>query len=330
MNCPYCSEQIEESDRFCGACGKSLSESGNLPSGEVDNRAADGAAQPILVCRCPEGESEPDEDGFCKECGVKCVPSLPAHTVEISSTYLAMVSDIGKRHKTNDDAGAVAAGERNSVLVVADGVSSSVDGASGSAMAVKVMREMLLSCKDPSEAEAVMGQAIEAAHNAIVKLPFASSDPDADGPETTVVAAIRQAGQLTIGWVGDSRAYRIGENSEDLLTVDDSWVELVVASGELTREEAAADKRAHYVTQVVGMRDGKIGPHVIRTDVTPGKMLLLCSDGLWNYFQEPGKLLSAINEYGPENDAADICTHLVAQAYEQGGHDNITVALLKM
>ncbi len=330
MNCPYCNEQIEESDRFCGVCGKSLSQGENIRAEKVDNGATDGPARPILVCRCPEGESQPDEDGYCKECGVKCVPSLPAHTVEISATYLAMVSDIGKKHKTNDDAGAVATGVGNSVLVVADGVSSSVDGASGSDTAVRVVRDILLSCGNPDDAEAVMGQAIEAAHVAITKLPYVSSDPDADGPETTVVAAITHGKQLTIGWVGDSRAYRIGETSEELLTVDDSWVELVVASGELTRAEAVADKRAHYVTQVLGMRDGRVDPHVMQTDIAPGKMLLLCSDGLWNYFQEQGKLLSAINEYGPEKDAADICKHLVTQANEQGGHDNITVAVLKM
>ena len=330
MDCPYCQERVEESDRFCGECGKPLSPGENIIAEKVDNGATDGATQPILVCRCPKGKSQPDEDGYCKECGVRCVPTLPAHTVEVLAPNLSMVSDIGKRHKTNDDAGAVAAGVGNFVLVVADGVSSSVDGASGSATAVKVMKGILLSCEDPSDAEAAMLRAIEAAHAAIVELPYASDQSDADGPETTVVAAIGHGGRLTIGWVGDSRAYLIGETSEELLTVDDSWVELVVASGELTREEAVADKRAHYVTQVLGMRDDKINPHVMQKDITPGRILLLCSDGLWNYFQEQGKLLSAINRYGSQRDLAEICTYLVDQANEQGGHDNITVAMLKM
>jgi serine/threonine protein phosphatase PrpC len=78
------------------------------------------------------------------------------------------------------------------------------------------------------------------------------------------------------------------------------------------------------------MRDDKVDPHVMQKDVAPGKILLLCSDGLWNYFQEPGELLSAINQYGPQKDLAEICTYLVDRANEQGGHDNITVAMLKM
>jgi serine/threonine protein phosphatase PrpC len=241
-----------------------------------------------------------------------------------------MVSDIGKKHKANEDAGSVAVGEGNVVLVVADGVSSSLNGASGSATAVKVVKDILLSCVDPSDAPSVMLRAIETAHKAIVELPYVSNQSDADGPETTIVAALRHDRQLTIGWVGDSRAYLIDDDSEELLTIDDSWVEMVVRSGELTREEAIVDRRAHYVTQVLGMKDDKINPHVVQTEIASGKILLLCSDGFWNYFQEQGKMLSAIKHCGAQRDVDEICKYLVSQANEQGGHDNITVAMLKI
>jgi len=69
--------------------------------------------------------------------------------------------------------------------------------------------------------------------------------------------------------------------------------------------------------------------HLIEQEIKKGDMLLLCSDGLWNYFQSEKALLNAIEAFGVKSEVANICEYLVQLANSAGGHDNITVALLR-
>ncbi len=324
MTCPSCGAEIGGADNYCEACGNALQA----------ESSAGGAAKPSAqpgppVCNCPPGEGKPDEEGYCENCGVRCFPraAVPLRTEEAVDGRLAMVSDVGLRHKKNEDAGKIALGENgNIVLVVADGVSTSLNSASASSTAANIVGDILSGCKPEEDSEACMRLGIEAAHRAIIALP--GSRADEDGPETTLVAALLQGDRLVVGWVGDSRAYMVDGNSEELLTVDDSWVEEVVLSGEFTREQAMADTRAHYVTQVLGMKDQELRVHLMRKTMEKDASLLLCSDGLWNYFQEGAGFADILGESAPAAGALDVCTQLVKLANEQGGHDNITAALL--
>ena len=327
--CPNCGAPVSGADNFCETCGKPLPHNHFAP-------------QP-LVCHCPPGESLPDEEGFCQVCGVRCVPPLkspaPAvaethHVEESPDSLLAMVSDVGRRHRANEDRGSVARGRGGSVvMVVADGVSSSLNPEMASETAVRVIREALVSRGDPDGAASAMRGAIQAAHEKIAAATVpgeAAKAADMDGPETTVVTVFKHGRRLIVGWVGDSRAYLIDPGAapaEELLTTDDSWAEEVVRSGEMTRGEAMADKRAHYVLQVLGMTDAPLDIHILEREVKGSEMLLLCSDGLWNYFQEPGALARALQEKpGP---ALAICNRLIALANQRGGSDNSTVALFQ-
>jgi serine/threonine protein phosphatase PrpC len=257
--------------------------------------------------------------------------SNPHRIIEEINERLAMVSDIGKKHTHNEDCGTVAkGGYEEAILIIADGVSTSFHPAGASAAAAKIIKEMLLTDYTTDEALAVMKLAIATAHETIRALP-SGDNPDLDGPECTVVAAKISGEMITIGWVGDSRAYLVTETAEKLLTIDDSWVEEVVKAGLYTREEANSDRRAHYVTQVLGMKDEEVEIHIISKEIAPNETLLLCSDGLWNYFQQDGSLARMIGKVkenvGANLTANAICQALVEEANVQGGHDNITVAI---
>jgi PPM family protein phosphatase len=260
---------------------------------------------------------------------MRCVSETVANRkhVEVSiDERLAAVSDIGRRHPTNEDTGAVARGPGDSVvLVVADGVSTSTNAASASEAAVGAALGSLLSAPEDAALADVVRSAVGAANQAVLALPFVSSGED--GPETTIVIALCRNGRMAIGWAGDSRAYLIGSDAEEILTVDDSWVEQVVRSGEMSREQAEGDRRAHYVTQVLGMRDQQLDGHVVERDLPGSGILLLCSDGLWNYFEKDGELAAVVREHSP-SDALSLCRLLVDMANERGGHDNVTVAVL--
>lgn len=289
---------------------------------------------------CPKcGASVNSGDNFCEECGTSLRNMIlksnldpgdfHKSVVTICDSNLAAVTNIGRKHPKNEDSGTAQRLEKgDSILIVADGVSSSFSATSASEMAIEIIKEVLV--KKDADAGKLITSAIHSADVCIRELPFERREDVICGPEATVVVALIRDKTATIGWVGDSRAYIISKEGQEQLTVDDSWIEWVVAEGKMTREEASLDKLAHCVTQVLGMHDQDIEVHLLERTLKSGDMLLLCSDGLWNYFQSENALWKSITAFGINSDAASICEYLVTLANSAGGHDNITVALLRI
>ena len=189
----------------------------------------------------------------------------------------------------------------------------------------------MLQSSDPAEpAVALMWRAVNAAQAAVLAVQVAHPDPNKDPPETTIVAALVRDGMATIGWVGDSRAYLISGTTGKVLTRDDSWLAETVMAGTMTLEKAQADRRAHSITQCLGMTDGDLVIHVEQVAVKPGMWLVLCTDGLWNYLGEGTRLAGALGELPKDTDALTRCRRLAMIADESGGHDNISVAMLRV
>lgn len=291
--------------------------------------------------KCPKcGSDIKDGDNFCEDCGasLKQTPShsntnssqgaFPKSEVTVCDSNLAAATNKGRRHPTNEDAGTVAKLENGDIImVVADGVSSSFNPTTGSRKAIEVIKEALV--KNDDSAMKMVISSIRSANDAIKSLPYETREDGLYGPETTIVAAFVKGDIATIGWVGDSRAYVLNKDKQEQLTVDDSWIELVVAEGSMTREQASKDRRAHCVTQVLGMHDQPAKVHIAEYKLKEGDILLLCSDGLWNYLEDGKALLNAITAFGIDSETAYICEHLVGIANAAGGRDNITVAILK-
>lgn len=319
MVCPKCNHEPAPNDKFCEECGAQL-------------------ATPTTVQSCNGGGEacQPDEEGFCSNCGKQVLITRTtrskakikrAHDEIAIDTGLAMISDIGLRHKVNEDAGAI--GRRpdgQAVMVIADGVSSSWSSEIASQMVTNQVRDSLLALPLEVTPEEYMLQSVLQAHAAILSMPHQA--PDAySGPETTLVAALEYGDAWIIAWVGDSRAYWIEKNRQVQLTRDDSWVEDIVDAKKMSREEALKSKMAHAITQALGMRDETPEVHVIRCEKREGNMLLLCTDGLWNYFESDADLALA-SRYGEiDATALSLCQTLVAAANGQGGKDNISVAI---
>ena len=327
MTCLQCGDDSSSPNaKYCEGCGH--------PFCALAPSPAPAPAGARLACGCDAATCAVDADGFCSGCGVRGAAagtSNALHRVEEADARLAMVSDRGRRHANNEDCGHVGRmGTDAALLVVADGVSTSFHAAGASALAIEVVTARLAApdATDPGQA---MASAIMAAHAAIAGMAL-GADPMLDEPECTVVAATVADDAVTVGWIGDSRAYLVGATSERRLTVDDSWIEQVVAAGTHTREAANADRLAHCVTQVLGMRDAEVEVHVATAGMAADELLLLCSDGLWNYFQCEGMLAARIaqlrRETATELTAATLCAALVDDANRAGGHDNITVAIL--
>src|SRR5215469_14159831 len=157
MICPKCGYTAGAADRFCENCGAALSKDVAPPSNDV---APPSNASALQLCHCPPGQSKPDADGFCQVCGIRCISEALAarkHVGLAIDERLALVSDVGRKHPINEDTGSVARGSGDSVvLVVADGVSTSPNSASGSETTVDVVVTALASeTEDASLSDAV-------------------------------------------------------------------------------------------------------------------------------------------------------------------------------
>jgi serine/threonine protein phosphatase PrpC len=158
-----------------------------------------------------------------------------------------------------------------------------------------------------------------------------SADDDAAGnaPAATFVSAVLTADTATLCWLGDSRAYWLGDGdgaTARRLTRDDSLAEEMVAAGLLDEAEALAVPQAHVVTRWVGADLAGEAAHVVRFEPPGTGVLLLCSDGLWNY--APGAAdLAARALPRALTDPLAAAADLVAFALGAGGHDNVTAVL---
>ena len=326
MTCPRCSAAVPDEARFCEACGANLAP-------ELVKAASTNGEH----CRCGAGPEAKGADGYCSVCGLRWPQArepLPRDHVEIVLTpAFAGVTDRGKRHAVNEDALALAdvpeeAG--TAILVVCDGVSSAQRAEEASDAAAQIACASLRDAVQGGvlDNEAAMRAAILAAHQAASAVPYDPDQPK-DPPGATLVAALVRGGTVTLGWLGDSRAYWIGGASATLLTHDHSWVNAVVDAGEMTEEDALKAPEAHAITRCLGpLNDGVPEPTIRTVPLAGPGRLLLCTDGLWNYAPETGQLAGLVQAGG--DHALAVCRSLVDFALSKGGRDNITVAIVEI
>lgn len=217
-------------------------------------------------------------------------------------------------------------------MVVCDGVSSSPHSAQAAEFIAQTLQSSLQKLAEvPASAEQQSVQVREAilqAHRGLCH--EAHTWNRASPPGTTVVVALLQGDQLTIGWVGDSRAYWFSESEEHQLTQDHSWLYEVVQRGEMTEAEALLSPNAHAITRCLGPLEGihsEVEPDIYSGRLSSPGILLLCTDGLWNYTPAISQLHRLIKQGG--DDANRIAQTLLSYALQSGGGDNISVAVYR-
>lgn len=274
-------------------------------------------------------------DRFCEWCGA-WVAGPRRDRVEADVGVAAGVSDRGRRRRRNEDALALRAADPArrgaAVAIVCDGVSSSARPDEASETAAEVAADALVAAlRSRRGPAAATRHAIQAAARAVTDL----ADLDGTGdpaPACTFVSAVVTGEMVTVGWVGDSRAYWIPQSRHTALvptrlTQDDSWLAQVLATGALTPALAAADRRAHAITAWLGEGAGPLTPHVVTIEPGGPGVVVVCTDGLWNYLDTVDDLAAAISPQAFDAPL-DAARELVDIALHSGGRDNITVAVL--
>lgn len=146
-------------------------------------------------------------------------------------------------------------------------------------------------------------------------------------PGTTGVLCLIQDGVAQWAHVGDSRLYLFREQLPLYRTRDHSYVEKLYRRGEIRRSDTSFHPMRNQITQCIGRLpetpDVEIGKP---TALTPGDVLLLCSDGLWGALEDMqiGALTSA-----PD---LDLAVNQLAEQAETNSYphsDNISVLALR-
>ncbi len=342
--CPSCGSPVASGERFCEACGADLGPAAatGAPASTASVATPEGSDPPeVAPAACHECGGEVADDGYCTQCGAAAV-SPRNHYTEQPAPWVAAVCDRGIRHVRNEDAVAVAAGPTpgdHAVLVVCDGVSSSTDSDVASLAAARAARDALASAPGIRSAESV-GTRVAASTKALVAAANAANDAvianTTAGPgnpaSCTFVAAVLDGAELTVGWVGDSRAYWLPDAAAPrLLTVDDSFAAEQIADG-MPRAEAESGPQAHAITRWLGIDAPDHTPRTVSLDLDGPGWLLVCSDGLWNYCSEAQDLAAVVADTAGTvgSEPLGLAGALVDWANAQGGQDNITVALARV
>jgi protein phosphatase len=152
----------------------------------------------------------------------------------------------------------------------------------------------------------------------------ARSDKNKHGMGTTCVAAIVHNERAYIINVGDSRAYHIFDDNIQQITKDHTYIRTLVEEGEITVEESLTHPNRNAITRAIGA-EPSVTPDYFEIDLNKESILLLCSDGLHSYGDDVAIAEIIVNN--PKNKACDL---LVDYAIENGGRDNITVAIVAL
>lgn len=142
-------------------------------------------------------------------------------------------------------------------------------------------------------------------------------------PGTTVAAMLAHGRHCFFLWAGDSRIYRVRENTLQLLTQDHTVAQQKHARGELTKEEKRRHATSHVLTRAVGVHRS-LELELGHSEALPGDRFLICSDGLYNLLERE-EIRTGMMTGTPE----EACDGLVASALQNGGRDNITVIIIQ-
>jgi len=226
-------------------------------------------------------------------------------------------SHVGNVRALNEDSLLAAA----PVFVVADGMGGHESGEVASRL---VVENFALIAQDGVPA---IEDVVDTLHAINGEIRAAGDRADARSMGTTAVALILSATDAGLSWlvvnIGDSRAYVLKSGDLEQISVDHSYVQELVDSGQLTSEEARSHVDRNVITRALGVSELAQADYWVRA-VVPNERYLLCSDGLTGEVEDQLIEEVLLAETSPENAA-----HRLGElALGQGGHDNVTVVVI--
>jgi serine/threonine protein phosphatase PrpC len=268
---------------------------------------------------------------------IQSIKAVAGARFEPAQLIVASGQSVGRQRELNEDSlltvtSTIAGNTSNppfGLFIIADGMGGHQYGEVASNTAIRCISGYVLNKfhsslfslpsvpLEESLQEVLMGAIMDAQRRVLQEAP---------GSGTTVTAALVVGQQLTIGHVGDSRAYAIYPDRRcEIITRDHSLVRRLEELGQISAAEAAVHPQRNVLYRALGQGDN-LEPDIVTTPFPVGGYILLCSDGLWGVI--PDEQMTNIVLGAPNIQRA--CQELVMAANNAGGPDNISVVIAHM
>lgn len=229
-------------------------------------------------------------------------------------------TDVGNVRTNNEDVFHVSPAER--YCMVADGMGGAAAGEVASRIFADTCQAAFAGHDGLSEADTIarIQTAFQLANLRI--LEHVKRHPGHHGMGCTAELLAFAQERFIIGHVGDSRVYRLKGQALTQLTKDHSLVQEQMDRGLISPAEALHHPRRNVILRAVGI-NRTLGVDIVKGRISPGDLLLLCSDGLTDMVVDDA-LNSVLTMKGTLHDKSDALIRLAKRA---GGKDNVTVVL---
>ncbi|MDP3438357.1 MAG: protein phosphatase 2C domain-containing protein [Azonexus sp.] len=210
------------------------------------------------------------------------------------------------------------------LAVVADGMGGHTGGALAAAQVIHTSKNNLDHFAPADEsAQCLLENSLREAHTMIKASRFMNEKD----PHSTAVMLLLLPGRVAWAHCGDSRLYRFRGKALLSRTVDHSYVEHLIANGRITAQQALTHPNRNVLLTSLGGQDEPKIEFAEACDLLAGDSFVLCSDGLWGYFDDI-ELASLV----AENPARVACEILIDKARQRGAGsgDNISLAIIKL
>jgi len=235
------------------------------------------------------------------------------------------LTDPGCVREQNQDSYQIEQLDKHTVLcVICDGMGGAKSGNVASSLAADVFTQEIKQSwhpdMDPERLDQMLSGAVKLANFTVYDQ--AQQFEEFNGMGTTLVAVLIQGKQATFVNVGDSRAYCVDKNGIVQVTTDHSLVQLMVARGELTREQARRYPGKNLITRAIGT-ESAVACDIFHRRMERGDCVILCTDGLSNMIDDQEILFEVA--HGEKKDQC--CQRLLEIAKRRGAPDNVTSVL---
>ncbi|MEW5787743.1 MAG: Stp1/IreP family PP2C-type Ser/Thr phosphatase [Pseudomonadota bacterium] len=234
----------------------------------------------------------------------------------------------GMRREYNEDC--YLADPALGIYLVADGMGGHQAGDVASRLAVdaiqKRLGETLPNVKNhPDSLGNAVLDALNQANHAIRRNPISDLERNQGKMGTTAALVVTRGDAAIVAHVGDSRVYRLRRGKLQMLTRDHSFLQAQVGAGFVSNDEARQSHNRNLITRALGM-EATVSADIGQSKVAAGDVFLICSDGLTTMVTDED-IETIVEELKENLELA--CQVLVQAANDNGGHDNISVVLLR-
>jgi serine/threonine protein phosphatase PrpC len=341
QHCWNCgSDENAEGDEFCMTCGAELLNASYIMHEYPPNASSDSESHVLqgnIVNTFVDGErtyviEQPQATQNAFPNGVRLV--------------VASDSDAGdvRRSEPNEDSTLILQLQRvhesfstpSGIFIVADGMGGHDAGQLASHMAIgtiaeRLVRELLMPplTAEKTEAESALQDedslvellhgSVEDANTAICQ---ANQQKNTD-MGSTITGFMIAADLAYIFNVGDSRTYMQRDGKLYQLTNDHSLVGQLVAGGLIEPDDVYTHPQRSQIYRSLGDKLN-VQIDIFKQQITPGDILLSCSDGLWEMVRNPQ--ITEILNNAPDPQTA--CARLIEAANTNGGEDNVSAVVV--